>query len=359
MNSPFEPFMKQNHPDYRNQRGVTLIELMVSLAIGLFLVAGLATLFAQQSGTRRSIDNTGKLIENGRYAMHVLSSDIQLAGYLGELTVLPAAPAAVPNPCLLTVAELESAMPLQIQGFNNPSGAAVPACVTNHRSGTDIVVVRRTDVAPLMVGAAQAGNVYFQTGLVAPLATLLDYRLNVAPSATFDLRLKDGLTPSPLRRYITHIYFVSTCSDPGADGVCGAGDDTLPTLKRLEITVTGGVPAFSTVALVEGIENLQIDYGLDALLPAAAGSLDGSPDVFTEGTLSSGVLAMTAEDWTNVVAVRIHLLSRSLDPEGGYQDAKVYNLGLAGNTVATGDAFKRHAFSQLVRVVNPSGRRAP
>ncbi|WP_159608724.1 PilW family protein [Hydrogenophaga sp. PBL-H3] len=351
--------MKQQNPIRRGQHGVTLIELMVSIAIGLFLVVGLATLFSQQSGARRSIDNTGKLIENGRYAMFVLSKDIQLAGYLGELTVPPAAPAAVPNPCLLTVAELESAMPLQLQGFNNPAGAAVPACVTNHRAGTDIVVVRRADVAPVALGAAQAGHVYLQTGVIAPLSTVFNYRFNQAPSATFDLRLKDGLTVSPLRRYITHIYFVSTCSDPGADGVCGAGDDTIPTLKRLEITVTGGARTFNTVALVEGIENMQIDYGLDVLLPAAPGAIDGSADLFTEGTVSNGAVAMTAEDWTNVVAVRIHLLARSLDPEAGYQDGKVYNLGLAGNTAATGDAFKRHVFSQLVRVVNPSGRREP
>ena len=56
-----------------------------------------------------------------------------------------------------------------------------------------------------------------------------------------------------------HIYFIANNNDPG-DGV--------PTLKRAELGTNG---TFSIVPLVEGIENLQFEYGLDT-------NGDGMPD---------------------------------------------------------------------------------
>jgi type IV pilus assembly protein PilW len=57
------------------------------------------------------------------------------------------------------------------------------------------------------------------------------------------------------------------------------------------------------------------------------------------------------------MAVRVHLLARNNERSAGYTDGKSYNLGLAGATAAANDNFKRHVFSQLIRVVNPSARR--
>jgi type IV pilus assembly protein PilW len=57
------------------------------------------------------------------------------------------------------------------------------------------------------------------------------------------------------------------------------------------------------------------------------------------------------------MALRVHLLARDNESSAGYQDGKTYQLGLAGTSTATSDSFKRHVFSQLIRMVNPSSRR--
>jgi type IV pilus assembly protein PilW len=113
----------------------------------------------------------------------------------------------------------------------------------------------------------------------------------------------------------------------------------------LELGVTGGAAAFSSppTRLVEGIENLQLDYGLDS-------DNDGAPDSYTT--------APTATDWANVMAIRVNLLARNNTTTPGYSDTNTYSLGLTSVTVPTqNQAYKRHAFSELVRLINPSGRR--
>ena len=66
------------------QAGLSLIELMVAMTIGLLIFAGLATLFSNASSSQHELRRTSQQIENGRYAMDVLIQDLQLAGYFGE-----------------------------------------------------------------------------------------------------------------------------------------------------------------------------------------------------------------------------------------------------------------------------------
>ena len=60
-----------------SQRGLTLVEFMVSITIGLLLVAAVATLIASQSSNRAEVDRAGRLIENGRYGIRALADDLQ------------------------------------------------------------------------------------------------------------------------------------------------------------------------------------------------------------------------------------------------------------------------------------------
>src|SRR5512140_3427838 len=95
--SPVRPSLRLG----RHQRGMTLIEWMISITIGLILLAGLGALIAQQSRTQAELDKSSRQIENGRYAMQLLQDDIQLAGYYGEYSAVAGlpVPATLPNPC--------------------------------------------------------------------------------------------------------------------------------------------------------------------------------------------------------------------------------------------------------------------
>ena len=53
----------------RRQRGLSLIELMISIALGLIILAAVTTLFIDQNKTRTDLDKANRLVENGRYAL--------------------------------------------------------------------------------------------------------------------------------------------------------------------------------------------------------------------------------------------------------------------------------------------------
>src|SRR5215831_13690544 len=63
--------------------GVTLIELMVSVAIGAFLMIGAMTVFMQSRTSFRITQSVSRLQENGRFALATIEPDIRMANYFG------------------------------------------------------------------------------------------------------------------------------------------------------------------------------------------------------------------------------------------------------------------------------------
>lgn len=339
----------------RHQRGMTLVEWMVSMTIGLILMAGLTALIARQSSTQAELDKSSRQIENGRYAMQLLNEDVKMAGYYGEFSSVSTATPATTDPCSTSLSVIDNLMAFPVQGYDNDAVTTNrPTCLAagNHVHGTDILVVRSVEPVTLTIAAAASaagGQVYLQSGLT-PSGLVFSKILGKGSSTSaFTLFTKDGVTSAPLRKFLVHIYFISPCSVM-AGSICTSSDDggkPIPTLKRLELSAAGATTTTVAVPLVEGIENMQIDYGIDNVAP-----VDGAPD---------GQFVSTTADWANVMALRIHLLARSNESSVGYVDPKTYTMGFKADgtaqTVTPGTAYKRRLFSQLIRVVNPSARR--
>lgn len=338
------------HSKCRTQLGVSLIEVMVSMTIAMFLLIGLVAVFGNSSRVNMDLSRSLQQIENGRFAVQILGDDLALAGFYDRLPAMLPAPAALPDPCETSdMAALRSATAFPLQGYDAPATSPLSCIPTaNHLAGTDILVIRRADTSTTASGALAAAEVYLQTN--ADPGNSANPIISSGTAASFTLRNRDGTTTAPIRKYHVHIYFVAPCSIPAGGGtVCtGASDDNgapIPTLKRLELRVD---PADSTrkmvpVSLVEGVENLQFDYGIDT---------DGN------GVPDGNYAAQTATiaDWSNVVSARINLLARNLEPSAGHTDAKTYDMGTAG-AVTPGGAFKRHVYNSVVRLVNPEARR--
>ena len=68
------------------QAGVTLVELMISLLLGLLIAIGLATLFAQNKRSFYQNEDLARLMEDGRFALQELARDIGMAGFYAELS---------------------------------------------------------------------------------------------------------------------------------------------------------------------------------------------------------------------------------------------------------------------------------
>jgi type IV pilus assembly protein PilW len=348
-------------PEQNRDRGFTLVELMIAMTIGLLIFAGMTTLLVNNSRAQGEIAKANRQVENGRYAIQLLTGDLRNAGYYGEFdpTVL-ASPATLPDPCATALNELKVALPLHVQG-----GDANLACLEDVRSSTDVVVVRHA--ATCILGSANcdaigAAGPYFQASLCNNASELgsgssIDfYALGNDPADMTRHRrdcsaLAGSGTPAALRRLETHIYFIA---NNHLDG------DGIPTLKRAEVLANGNNIEIAIVPLVEGIENMQIEYGLDL-------DGDGISDANTPAPASHGgcVLAACAvANWRSVVSLKLSLLARNIERSSGYIDSTSYVLGSladgSANTVAaTGDHYRRHVFQAVVALSNPAGRSAP
>lgn len=338
----------RTRPPRRAQVGISLIELMVSITLGLLVLSGVLTAFFNQSAARNEVERTSRQIENGRYAVDLISTDLRLAGFFGEFNAgVVAPPASMPvDVCSLAVPDWNSWLPFHVMGYD-AAGFTSPNCtLANLKPGSDVLIVRRARTCAAGVAgcqAAAAGMPYIQTSSCAN--EVASHRLGLEGSASFDLRKKDCSTLAEKRQYFTRIYYLSTDNGDGA---------VVPTLMRLELTGSGWI----AMPLVEGIEQFNIEYGIDT-------NGDGAPDVYAANPSDypKGACAgsCAVSNWINVVTARFHVLARNLDASPGYVDAKTYELGRDedGNTmtVTPGGAYRRHVYSALVRIANAAGRR--
>ena len=359
--------MKTSRRHLFRTAGFTLVELLVALAIGLLLLAGLSMIFLNASEANREIQKTSQQIENGRYAIDVLSRDLRHAGFYGHLHEM-AALGAAPDPCeTSSVTALRNALPAAIQGFAAPDLATAPdiSATTcddkglltpdNLRPGSDVLVIRRADTQALLAtDTAVLNEVYLQaTGTQAEVqlgngAAVGTNKASGGPSTLF---LKNSVTPAPIRKLHVHVYFVAPCSvGTGTAGVCAPGDDSIPTLKRLELVAASGTTIMRLTPLVEGVEYLRVEYGVDTL-PAAVNLATG----FT-GDSTIDLHTATPADWSQVIGAKVYVLARNTEPTTHHNDDKSYALGTTA-VPASNDRFKRHVYAAAVRAMNPAGRR--
>ena len=351
------------------QRGLSLVELLVAIVLGMVVVAALITLYANVSRSNNEMSKTSLLVENGRFAMHLLQEDVAHAGFWGAIDYIT--PTAIPDPCLAysawptaaaLVAYKDNLLSIPVQGSS--SGTAFAGCgsaLANVVAKSDVLIVRHantctvsdpncdrvTDTGPhIQISGCRSGPTPEPAYVVETLAAM-DAR---SPR----IRGKDCTTEVGRRRLISNIYYV-------ANGPTG-----LPTLMRKQFQ--NGAYA-DAEALVEGIEAFQVEYGLDTLgsnglAITATNPGDGNADVYVSlpcdaaCKTAAGVPTFTdLEVLQNAVTVRLHILSRSLEPTAGYTDDKSYVLGGDLTVPAANDGYKRHVFTSTVRLVNPSSRR--
>jgi type IV pilus assembly protein PilW len=350
----------------RKIKGLSLIELMISMAIGLFILGGMVSIFASSSGSHQELEKASRQIENGRYVTQVLREDIELAGFYGDYQPTATTVWTTPDPCTNVLNDMQFAglsVPTGLFGYENGTGIAATACsavLVSRKANTDVLVIRRVSTEQAVIDANEdnvvdnaslitEGRHYLQVSNCADSPVESAYVLGKTSGSFILHKVKPAGTPatcknggfSPLRAYVVRIYYVSTCND------C-ANNDGIPTLKVAEL-IPGNAgcaadPAaacggFSVVPVAEGIEDLQLEYGIDS-------SGDGIADTYQTAT---GAV------WADVVAAKAFVLARNTEATPGYLNAKVYTVGNITHT--PNDAYKRNVFTITARANNISGRR--
>lgn len=75
--------MKTSTGKFHKYIGLSLIEIMVAMAIGMLLMTGTASMFISNKRIYKEQDEMGRLQENARFAMQILIEDIRMAGHAG------------------------------------------------------------------------------------------------------------------------------------------------------------------------------------------------------------------------------------------------------------------------------------
>jgi type IV pilus assembly protein PilW len=328
------------------QRGLTLVELMVGLALGLIVASALLTLFANASIQGQNLNRTSVQVEIGRYVSELLTEDLRLAGFYGEVPN-SGATYAIPDPCVATAnpvgapnwSSVPFTLPAPVRGY----GDGAPDCLAglSRRAGTDAIAMRRVASETTTVAALPAGNeqyhVQYSFCETDPAATKMVFSKT---AADFTLKNRACTGPNTLRAYVSRIYYVTDCNR------CGVGGDTVPTLKRLDVVGN----ALVETALAEGVEHLRVEYGFD-------NDGNGSADEYL--TAEAAAAAVPAKSWTNAMTVKAHFITRSLNKANGSGLAteQTFDLGGTGQLVVAADGYTRRAYTTVVRLINPSSAR--
>lgn len=345
------------------QRGLSLIEALISLTIGLFIVGALITYFV--SGNRNYFQDREQSLmqENARYALKQLSDDIAMLGFFGHSINPPVSIAATITPdndCLRTGAS----WPLggtRLALLDHVAAEEQFSCIASGslKAGTQVLAVNRaegrasTDVS----SSDDAGNVFIRTS-PTEAGTLL-----VAPDAS-------AILGGEYWRYISHIYYI--VDEPTEDGL-----STIPVLHRktLRLDPDDGLGMHDTPGgIARGIEHIYVEFGVDIDPdPPPTGGEEGEeggegaeegeepPDEigFIPGCLPDGMANFYTEDVSDparfgaAITARIYVLARSRAAITGYNDNKSYNIGDAS---FAGDNYYRRVFVTTVRLRNQFSR---
>ncbi len=340
----------------RAQLGLSLIEIMISLGIGAFMLLGIIALVASVSSTRSKLSVVSGHAENGRYAIHVLSEDLALAGFLGHYRPgVGLANYVSPDPCENSGAAADlgfdgstTTLPLPITAV--VSGGSMPSCISAEQpvANSELISVHRVAVVDIAVDDIPTGNTtpYLQVSNCE--LDLQPYRLSTDPSV-LTLRGKGCASAARVRPYLVRSYFVSACED------CSDGGDGRPTLKMLEYA--DGVRRI--LPLVSGVQDIHFDYGLDL-------DGDGGPDCYAANPGSSTAPSTcpaanwsttAVENWRDVVAIRVNMLVRSEEPALNSAVKDSYDLGRASRVGPFDDRFKRQVISSVIMLPNIAGPR--
>ena len=335
---------------FKRQSGLTLVELMVATTLSLVLLAGVLVVFAANKTTYRMQNGLGTLQENGRYAMRQIVNDLQLAGFGGCLS-----PNLEPRP---RVINLVDGSPTYLNEF---AGGAFFAGDDNGGStydgkamsvGTDAIEIRgplRSTVAYVTGGVNAAANVTVKDDVTGTFAAN-DYLLisdcagaDIFQATNVQLVAGDtaiahadtGNTQANLSRAFaadsvvtklaTHTYFIADTGRTNASG------QAITALYRFDGT--------SAVELVDGVEDLQIEYAFDT----------GGTGKFSFKDAD----ALNAAEWAGVMAIRISLLMNSVEAASAV--VAPYTYFPTQGTPITPDADDlrlRQEFSSLVSVRN-------
>jgi len=332
------------------QRGVTLIELMVALVIGLLVTAAMLKVYVDASRMYRFNEGLARVQENGRFAIEFTRRAARVAGFWGcysELSInnhistgaasligTTHQPGIIANGGHVTGTDNDGLNGSDSVTFRGAAGSGVPFPTSPGMSspGDNIPVTNTApfDQSPLpaaLISDCETVEVFQITGPTPMAGSALEHGEELSKI------YQQSKKPVVFRAEST-----TFCIALGADA-------SQPALRRLTNPTSGQTCANNGDELVEGIENMQVLYGedTDANIEGADGDRTANRYVpfGTDGL-----------DMDRVVSVRISLLVRSLN-DNLTTNPSPYTYDSTATTPA--DRYLRKVFTSTITLRNKAG----
>jgi type IV pilus assembly protein PilW len=315
----------------RNQVGMTMVELLVALAIGSFLMIGAVQVYNQSRQAYVINDSIARVQETAQFAMDTVEADLRMASNWGQ-----------------------NSRATSINGHSEIGGEADPLNLVPPAScGADwafdlvqpLVGTNNSYTLPCAAnGGAQANSDVFTTRRATVAATPLEAgRIQIQTTRIQGELFADGNIPagfdaltSETHNLLVNSYYVAASSEliPG-----------VPTLRRKTLVGGAGGPTIVDQEIAPGVENIQLQLGVDVDQDNTVDRYVNPGDpIFIPGDAAfiPGARVMTARIWVVV---------RGITRENGIQDNVNYQPGDITLGVYS-DSFRRMQVSKTILLRN-------
>jgi type IV pilus assembly protein PilW len=360
--------------------GFTLLELLISITLGLLLLSILLTTVIGSKRTLKQQNNVSRMQENARYALYKMGYDIQMGGYIGCNAF-----SSIANVVNSTSWPFNTDMIAGFEGgvetfYSEYAGLTYTPTATSGLPVPDSLIIKRADIDQIFFIAAHNAFASPPNFLISGPHDIKVGEILVAidsdcrQSSIFQATKTNGFSvehaaTSPVTpgNCSENIYgkldcnaFISTKGGPGAVyksnstlhrysinayyiGVSASGGTALmkATLGVLSggackshgnvLAGGGGNACILNEEITKGVENMQIFYGINS-----------------NGAINQYLTAEKVGDWGLVTAVRVYLLIRS---ESEIL-IKPQHITYAGNTYTPNDRYLRFVYSQTFHIRN-------
>ena len=318
------------NPFGNRQQGITLIELMVALAIGSFLIIGAVQIYSQSRQAFTINESIARVQETAQFALDTIEADLRMANNWGRtsrrLSIEGRTMLNDVNPKTLAVPltcseEWPLELDVPVDGFDNVMGLTCPAQIAA-QPNSDVLTVRRASVDPvplqpgrLQIQSTRLQGEIFDDGVIPP-------QFDPAQSATHNLMVSS--------------YYVDANSEliPG-----------VPTLRRKVLGIQGVNSTVFDQEIAPGVENLQIQFGIDV-------NEDNTVDRYVNpGDQIYNPRAPGYLPGARVLTARVWLVVRGLAREAGAEDQRTYTPGNV-NLGTFNDEIRRMQVSKTILLRN-------
>lgn len=289
----------------KQQKGISLIELMIAMVVSLVLVAGVSTVYMSSKRNYQARDQLSLMDESARVALNALSKHLEHAGY--------ATPAKLP---MNTVGGY-----FYVKGDPDPSAGycgTVAAKALLSLKGDGTAANKGSATQDDLNAYGDAVSIRF----IGDKDLFTDAINSDLGTSCF------GGSPNLIDSLVYNAFHVDDD---------GKTKDSLGNLVPILYGVGSNKNQYKS-PIVNGIENIQFLYGVDA-------NADGAVEQYMDATAVSAAGA-----WQQVISIQTGILVRSLEPVLPADESQSYNV--LGVSLTRNDRYQRAVYTAVIHLRN-------